>query len=144
MRLATTQLYKEYPEIQNKVNHILDPQKHNTNIQWFKNNISREITIYDLTKNQTLKNKQEIVVSDHINQTGGNPLIGNQKKTQTTFLDISNKYKSKTGVTTHSIGDKFKNHHAEFSYPSVYLCHAYILFVALGCKKIDARLINIL
>lgn len=144
MKIATTNLQQKLPSIINRVDFIINPTEHNKNIEIFKNTNSKEITIYDITVTPKAKNKEEIHISDHINKTGHNPLIGNQKQTNTTFLDISKKYKSQTGITTHCLGDKFTTHHNSFSYPSHYTCYLYILAIATGFKTIDGRLVNIL
>ena len=144
MKIATIQLKKKQPSIIEKVDTVIDPTEYINNIKLFQNIGNKEITIYDLTKTTKANNNDNIYVSDHINQTGHNPLIGNQKNTNTTFIDISHKYKSTSGVTTHCLGHKFHKHHKGVPYPSYYLCHIYILAIAMGVKTIDARLINVL
>ena len=143
MNIATIQLQKKQPSIIEKVDTVIDPTEYINNIKLFQN-IGNKITIYDLTKTTKANNNDNIYVSDHINQTGHNPLIGNQKTTNTTFIDISHKYKSTSGVTTCCLGQKFNKHHKDVPYPSYYLCHIYILAIAMGVKTIDARLINVL
>ena len=46
--------------------------------------------VFDITHNAKHKNHEKINVSDHINRTGHNPLIGNQNKIESHFIDISN------------------------------------------------------
>ena len=99
MKIATIQLQKKQPSIIEKVDTVIDPTEYINNIKLFQN-IGNKITIYDLTKTTKANNNDNIYVSDHINQTGHNPLIGNQKTTNTTFIDISHKYKSTSGVAS--------------------------------------------
>ena len=66
---------------------------------------NKKITIYDVT--YTMASKKEIKVKDHINKTGKNPIIANQKKLKVDFIDITKIYKSKKGgVVTTSVGRK--------------------------------------
>lgn len=144
MIIATTQLYRKLPTIKEEVDHILNPIKYNQNIQILKENRTKTITIYDHTMTSQLKNQESTDVSDHVNQTGHNPLIGKQKTIPKMFLDISKTYQHKNGKTTHCLGEKFQKHHGEYLYPSHYLCHLSIICVSLGFRTIKARLINIL
>ena len=144
MIVATTQLHTKFPTIKEEVDYILNPTNHNQNIQTLKESRTKTITIYDHTRIPTLNTRESIDVSDHINQTGHNPLIGKQKTMPKIFLDISNIYKHKKGKTTHCLGEKFKNHHSEHLYPSHYLCNLSIICASLGFTTIKAKLINIL
>ena len=53
---------------------------------------AQQIVIYDATKTKTLPPETIIGVYDHINRTGKNPLIGNQKKYNIDFIDITGMY----------------------------------------------------
>ena len=53
------------------------------------------IEIYDYTFNPQHNHDERITISDHINKTGHNPLIGNQDKIRKQFIDISSLYKTK-------------------------------------------------
>ena len=100
------------------------------------------IEIYDITHNPQIPHNEKIIVKDHINQTGNNPLIGIQNQFLEPFIDISNTYSVENGATTVCLGayyDKYKNKH---EYPSTYLCYISILAKAIGIKKINATLIN--
>ena len=100
------------------------------------------IEIYDITHNPQMPHNEKIIVKDHINQSGNNPLIGIQNQFLEPFIDISNTYSVDNGVTTVCLGahyDKYKNKH---EYPSTYLCYVSILAKAIGVKKINATLIN--
>ena len=83
-------------------------------------------------------------MSDHINKTGHNPLIGNQKNLEKPFIDISNLYNTKHGITTHCLGERYNKYKEEYKYPSKYLCYISIIARALGKKNINAFLINTL
>ena len=100
------------------------------------------IEIYDYTHNNKHNKNEILLVSDHINQTGDNPLIGNQHKITEQFVDISNLYKTKGGVITHCLGKNFNTHHHHHQYPSTYLCYIAIIAKAVGRKNIRAFLIN--
>ena len=102
---------------------------------------SKKIIIYDITCCNS--KKKTIRVNDHINKTGKNPIIGNQKKLKIDFIDITKIYeKSKDGVTTTSLGKKrFKK--TKTNYPSTEMCNIAILCKALNFNKIEAKLINI-
>ena len=100
------------------------------------------IEIYDITHNPQMPHNEKIIVKDHINQSGNNPLIGIQNQFLDPFIDISNTYNVDNGVITVCLGahyDKYKNKH---EYPSTYLCYVSILAKAIGVKKINATLIN--
>tara|TARA_B100000131_G_C17886423_1_gene520455 strand:- start:3 stop:437 length:435 start_codon:yes stop_codon:yes gene_type:complete len=114
------------------VDKIEEIKKHNLN----------EINIYDQTYNKHHKNGEIITVRDHINKTGDNPLIGNQDKFTSQFIDISALYESQGGVVTTCLGKSYnqeKNHH---HYPSTHICHISIIAKALGIKKIKGFLVN--
>ena len=100
------------------------------------------IEIYDITHNPQMPHNEKIIVKDHINQSGNNPLIGIQNQFLEPFIDISNTYSVDNGVTTVCLGahyDKYKN---KYEHPSTYLCYVSILAKAIGVKKINATLIN--
>jgi len=101
------------------------------------------INIYDKTYNPRDKRGEIIGVGDHINQTGNNPLIGNQHKLEEQFIDISMLYKEAKGVTTTCIGKHYEKMKKNHNYPSTYLCQAAIVAKATGKRKINGFLINI-
>ena len=104
---------------------------------------NKKITIYDVTYIKT--NKKEIKVKDHINKTGKNPIIGNQKKLKLDFIDITKIYKNKKeGVVTTSVGRKaFKHNKTKKKNLSTEICNVAILCKALKAKHIEGRLINL-
>lgn len=122
----------------------VNPQDTEQTIQQIKQLTSGAIQIYDSTYNLKHKNNERIAVSDHINKTGHNPLIGNQDKILKPFIDISNLYNSKKGITTHCLGKHFNKNKEQFNYPSTYLCYISIIAKALGRKNIKGFLINTL
>ena len=100
------------------------------------------VEIYDITHNPEIPHNQKIIIKDHINKTGNNPLIGIQSQFSEPFIDISNIYSAREGATTVCLGahyDKYKN---KYAYPSTYLCYISILAKAVGVEKISASLIN--
>ena len=100
------------------------------------------IEVYDITHNRHMPHDQKIIVKDHINQTGNNPLIGIQSQFSEPFIDISNTYNVDDGVTTVCLGPHYNKHKNQYAYPSTYLCYISILAKAIGIKKIKATLIN--
>ena len=100
------------------------------------------IEIYDITHNPQIPHNEKIIVKDHINQTGNNPLIGIQSQFLEAFIDISNIYSAEDGVTTVCLGKHYDKHKKQNEYPSTYLCYISILAKAIGVKKISASLIN--
>ena len=102
---------------------------------------AQQIIIYDATKTAALSPKAIISVYDHINRTGKSPLIGNQKKHNIDFIDITGIYSSdKKAVQTDCCGKKLNT---IYLYPSHYLCIISILAKARGINKISAFLVNI-
>ena len=136
---------KKNPSLKN-INNItvLNPLDSTLMINQIKQLQDGPIHIYDYTFNPKHKANETIIISDHINKTGHNPLIGNQNKTTKPFIDISNLYNTKHGVTTCCLGEYFNNYKEHYEYPSKYLCHISIIAKALGKKNINAFLINIL
>ena len=104
---------------------------------------NKQITIYDVTYIKT--NKKEIKVKDHINKTGENPIIGNQKKLKLDFIDVTKIYKNKKdGVVTTSVGRKaFKQNKTKKKNLSTEICNIAILCKALKAKHIEGKLINL-
>ena len=100
------------------------------------------IEIYDITHNPQMSHNQKIIVKDHINQSGNNPLIGIQNQFFEPFIDISNTYNVDNGVTTVCLGAHYDKHKNKYEHPSTYLCYVSILAKAIGVKKINAILIN--
>ena len=98
------------------------------------------ITIYDYTTTMNHPRGEIIGVKDHINRTGTNPLIGNQKKLNIDFIDIGKTYKRKKNyIVTNCCGAKIN---LKYEYPSHYLCNISILAMAMGIENISAYLVN--
>ncbi len=102
------------------------------------------VSIYDITYNAQHENNYICEVSDHINKTGHNPLIGNQHNFSEQFTDVSDLYSSSNGVTTTSLGPYFSEQKNQHSHPSEYLCYIAIIARAIGFSKVNAYLVNII
>lgn len=100
------------------------------------------VEIYDITITKEIPYLSLIKVSDHINKTGENPIIGIQKKFKKDFYDIRNIYVDKNGKTTTSLGRHFQKSSKE-TIPSTHLCNIAILCSVAGIKKIKGVLVNI-
>lgn len=121
---------------------IINNEDTTKTIRQIKKIITTPIHIYDVTENREYKKNEIIPVSNHINKTGHNPLIGYQKILPEPFIDISQLYHSSNGVTTFSLGEYFKTHKEKYKYPSKYLCYISIIARALGKNNIHAFLVN--
>ena len=101
-----------------------------------------KITIYDITKTDPLK--QKIEIKNHINKTGRNPLIKNQKKLKIDFLDITKIYKNKDkkAIVTTSLGKRYSYKKHKHKNPSTEIANIAIICAALGYKETEAFLIN--
>lgn len=122
----------------------IDPLNTKKIIKLINENENVQFHVYDITHNAKHNNNAIISVSDHINHTGHNPLIGYQKDFPSPFTDISNLYKDTGGVTTNCIGKNFNQHKNNHQYPSTYLCYMPIIFKALKKETIHGFLINAL
>ena len=144
--LITSQLANKYSTIDiSKNQKIIIPNKDiNANIEFFKTIINGNITIYDHTNNSKLENYATLDVSDHINKTGHNPIIGKQSLMLNNFTDTTNLYQTKTGVVTNCLGERFEFDYKNHKNPSHFICYIAILLHGLGCKNIQGKLINIL
>ena len=85
------------------------------------------IEVYDITHNPQKPHNEKIIVKDHINQTGNNPLIGIQSQFSEPFIDISNTYSAHGGTTTVCLGPHYDQHKDQYAFPSTYLCYISIL-----------------
>ena len=87
------------------------------------------IAIFDITHEPQKPKNKFFLVNDHINKTGKNPLISNSP---IEFIDLTKLYKkNKKGITTISLGEKYKNEKHHHKIPSTTLC-----LIAILCKKI--------
>ena len=99
-----------------------------------------KLIIYDVTKIPNKPAGSVFGVKNHINRTGTNPLIGQQKTSRQTFLDISTLYNyRKHFITTHCCGQKLN---MKFSFPSHHLCYISIYAKFIRIPEISAFLIN--
>ena len=139
MKIITKELVDKLPKNHDLLQYKeIDPQNINNSIYILQD--EQKITIYDRTYTD-LHNPGEILgVQDHINRTGNNPLIGNQKKLNIDFIDMNNTYKRKPPfVITDCCGEKLN---FNYSYPSHYLCNISILAKAMGLQSVSAYLVN--
>ncbi len=121
---------------------ILNPLKISSILNVLAMLKDKELNIYDKTYNTSLDHGKIIPVNDHINCSGNNPLIGNQKDLKIDFIDITSLYKKqKGGIITHCCGRVINT---QYKYPSHYLCYIAILARTQGINKIKGYLINII
>jgi len=94
-KIVTKQLAKQLP-IDHELNKetICNPRTYNEIHSILKLIPPTMIQIYDSTFTPHYKRGSIIPVSDHINRTGQNPLIGNSTSKKVEFIDISNLYHS--------------------------------------------------
>ena len=130
------------PQMENPI--WIDPLNTKKIIQFIKENNTAQLNVYDITHNTQHNNNDIISVSDHINYTGDNPLIGYQKNLPNPFIDISNLYKETAGVTTSCLGKHFNKNKNTHLHPSTYLCYIPIILKALKKEKPNGFLINVL
>ena len=111
------------------------------NLEGFKKTISKIktkntlIKIYDLGR-LLEKSKRPTPIKDHINKTGINPIIGNEK---IEFKDISKLYSSETGITIECCGD---NQGKQTKNTGHFLCVFSILVLYFGFNKIQGFIVN--
>tara|TARA_B100000315_G_C14476791_1_gene541012 strand:- start:430 stop:855 length:426 start_codon:yes stop_codon:yes gene_type:complete len=141
MKIITQQLSEKLPKDHElQLNQTVNPQDFLTLYSLL--NEAKQLTVYDITTTPKRPIGTIISVSDHFNRTGNNILIGNQKKLDIDFIDITKLYKiEQNAVNTDCCGKKLNR---RYSYPSHFLCNISILAKALGVQKISAYLVNIL
>ena len=105
---------------------------------------AKEVHIYDITKNQKGKEKERYNVNDHVNKSGENPLISKNKKIK--FIDMTGVYEKKQeGITTTSLGKKYKKENKKHSFPSTDMAKISIFLRFLNPQiKIKGFLVNCL
>jgi len=141
-KIVTKQLAKQLP-IDHELNKetICNPRTYNEIHSILKLIPPTMIQIYDSTFTPHYKRGSIIPVSDHINRTGQNPLVGNSTSKKVEFIDISNLYHSdKNGITTDCCGEALNK---AYIYPSHHLCNFALVARSMGIKKIQAFLYNI-
>lgn len=130
--------------IKNKGPKLINPNNIKSAITTLHQNKKEPLSIYDITYNTQYENNYIFEVSDHINKTGHNPLIGNQHKFSEQFVDVADLYSSSTGIITTSLGPYFSKQKHQHPYPSEYLCYISIIARAIGHIKINAYLVNVI
>ena len=140
LNIITQELYNKSNKINDGI--VISPTNIDDTITLFQKHIKQtnKINIYDRTSNNKAKEGSIITVSDHLNKTGINPLIGRQKTLKIDFIDMTNIYNDKNGIITHCFGKKL---YKKYDYPSHYLSIIVILARAIGFKTINGFLINI-
>ena len=123
---------------------LINPLNTINTINFINENKNAKFNVYDITHNKKHRNKEIISVSDHINCTGHNPLIGYQNFFSKPFIDISTIYKAKEGIRTTCMGAHFDNKKHQNLYPSTYLCYTTIILEALEKNFIKGFLVNTL
>tara|TARA_Y100000994_G_C15555097_1_gene385823 strand:+ start:254 stop:661 length:408 start_codon:yes stop_codon:yes gene_type:complete len=135
MIIITKELFKKKPEM--KYDYIASIEKLEEMKTFFSiiEDKNIEIEIYDLG---ALKKNIEgpEPVSDHINKTGVNPIIG-EKNVE--FKDISRLYYNHKGIITTCCG---KELNLKYKNSSHYLCVFSILIFYLGFKNIKGFITN--
>ena len=141
MNIITLQLAKKLPRDHKLlVNQVINPKDFSELCSVLKQ--QQQLTIYDMTTTESAAPGDIISVSDHINRTGINPLIGKQRELDIDFIDITKLYNGKTNaVNTDCCGYEINR---KYPYPSHYLCNISILAKAMRIQNISAFLINIL
>ena len=140
MKIITQQLADKLPENHELLSNLaLNPQDY-LEIHTVLKKV-QQLTIYDITTTKKHPVETIINVNDHINRTGNNLLIGNQKELGIYFTNINKLYNSEqNSITTDCCG---KTLNLRYPYPSHYLCNISILAKAIGIPKISAFLVNI-
>ena len=93
LNIITKQLYKELPA-KNKMKNFLSisPQNFDECYSILKNEKIKDLSITDLTSTKLINYNKIIKVKDHINKSGTNLIIGNQKNLKIDFIDLSKIY----------------------------------------------------
>ena len=143
LKLITQQLAKNLPPDHClKKNKVINPTNFNNIFNLFNSITDRELCIFDATITKQIKKNQTIQVRDHINKTGINILIGQQKTLDINFIDLSYLYTyDQNSIITECFGETLNTENA---YPSHYLCHIAILAKAMKFHKITGLLYNII
>ena len=140
MIIITQQLAKKLPaEHPLLINKIINPLEITSHIKDIAK--KSKLIIYDATKISNKPVGSIFGVKNHINRTGTNSLIGQQKKSRQTFIDISTLYKQREHfIITHCCGQKLN---MKLAFPSHYLCHISIYAKFIKIPEISAFLINL-
>ena len=141
-KIITRQLALKLPEDHElNIKNVCDPQSFENIHSILQLIPSSTVQLYDCTTTPHYKRGSIIPVSDHINRTGQNLLIGNGKTKNINFIDISKLYLCiKKGITTDCCGETLNK---TYNYPSHFLCNLAIAAKVMGIKKIQGFLFNI-
>ncbi len=142
LNIITKQLYKALPEKNEMKNFLsISPQNFDECYSILKKEKIQNLYITDLTSTKLINYNKIIKVKDHINKSGTNLIIGNQKKLNIDFIDLSKIYNCDSdSITTTCCG---KNLNLQFDYPNHYLSNITILAHALKIPQIHAYLYNL-
>ena len=140
-KIITTQLakglYKEHALLKN---YIVNPQNFTEIYKTLISLPKKEIKIFDITHSLNIENKKLIEIKDHINHTGSNILIGNQKSLNIDFLDLTNIYTFNEGAQiTTCVGGRFPTAN---NFSSPFLCNISIIARAMKFEHIYGYLYN--
>ena len=143
LKIITRQLAKNLPpDHRMQENKVINPTNFKNIYNIFNSTADRELCIFDATITKQIKKNQTIQVRDHINKTGINILIGQQKTLDINFIDLSYLYTyDQNSIITECCGETLN---AEKEYPSHYLCHIAILAKTMKFHKITGLLYNII
>ena len=133
--IITKQLSELLPKDHRLQKHLsLNPTNFQEIFNLFKSQTSKDLCVYDATVSKNIKKGQKFMVKDHVNKTGTNILIGQQKKLCIDFTDISSLYThKKNSIITTCCGEKLN---MNLEYPCHYLCHITTLAKAMQFKTI--------
>ena len=134
MIIATQELINTSKSIKHDIiADINDIKKFKKELYQIKKNTPVKIYDSGFIKKESL---EILEVKDHLNKTGRNPIIGNDK---IHFKDIGSIYKSKTGIITTCCGKRLNLNHKN---PSHFLCVFSVLVFYLGFTNISGFIIN--
>ena len=135
LKLITQQLAKNLPpDHRMQENKVINPTNFKNIYNLFNSTADRELCIFDATITKQIKKNQTIQVMDHINKTGINILIGQKKKLDINFIDLSYLYTyDQNSIITECCGETLNS---EKEYPSHYLCHITTLARAMNYQTI--------
>ena len=102
------------------------------------------IFLFDKTCEKRKKNKEIIIINNHINKSGSNPLLIN-KQEEVFFYDITQIYKTKKeGIITTCLGKRYQKEKEEHLFPSKHIAYIATELYIKGYKNINGRLVNLL
>ena len=121
-------------------NKTVDPTNFNKLHNLLKSVTIREICVFDATASMQIPKHETIQIRDHINNTGTNILIGQQKLLEIDFPNLSEIYTyNQNSIITECCG-KILN--KEKLFPSHYICHITTMARAMKFRRIIGFLYN--